>query len=522
MSESNISKRILVIGDADSVFTFEYVMTMIEEKHEVVLINFPAIAEIKEEKKNYYEEHSVVVYSAQLEATAYRCLLYIAHIKTLGIFDVCHIMYFSGEAALIIKACETQFKTIVVNYWGSDFYRTLPKDEKEQMMLLKDADVVISPSIDMQDELKEKYPFLEDKVYWVSFSGSVLSKLRQGVGDESELPFIRNKEKLLIACGYNGTDAMQHELMIKAIQQCPQEIQEKIQVVFQMTYGGSAKYIKNIESLLKNVSFEYVILKDYLSDAETVSLRKAVDVFLYMETTNSSSATLTEYCYCGTVVLLADWLTFPLLENNDVYMEKVSDIKDITRKIIDVANNYEYYVDKSNKNIDKVKKIWNNLSNLKKWSDYYIDNEKVHEDNEIKAVDYLLKENEIRLRRQYMYGQINHYWVRENVKRHLPILEYVKERGWNRILLYGAGTLGERCYEELKQDSTLIVELCDQYADVEHVPWWKNSILRPDEICENEYNGMIVTPVHVYEKIVKNYNEIECISLFDVLVEGVM
>lgn len=516
-------KRILLIADVNSMFTYSFVKKMCELDMELVIIN-QAVKKIDGHEYYYQfcEENNICVKSFFNEQEYSRCLKYTACICNMKPFDICYIMFFSFEAALISKLCERQFNRIIVNYWGSDFYRTTPVIEKYQRILLEDTDQVIVPVEDMKDQVLKKYPFLLDRVNVVAFRSPVMSALfyEESISENISKSIPLNHDKIIVMCGYSGSPEQQHSMMIQALNNSSKELQSRIFVVFMMTYGLTQEYKSYLARCLEDVDFEYIILQEYLSDMQVVYLRQNTDIFVYAETTDAYSATVQENLYCGVVCLVGSWLRYRKLEEREIFMCRFDDQTSLQIELEKIILNLPLFKKRSAKNKQIMKVVWNGNLNMENWADYYNG-----ENNKHKQVDttnillYVQRQEQIQINREYMYHQIIHKWLEKRIDNIEPVCEYVQNRHYKKILIYGAGTLGKLVYQELKHIDGIQLNVCDRDAKPENVTWLADELLRPHQLEIQEYDSVLITPIHIFEQIIKDFGDLKerCISLFDVV-----
>lgn len=101
----------------------------------------------------------------------------------------------------------------------------------------------------------------------------------------------------------------------------------------------------------------------------------------------------------------------------------------------------------------------------------------------------------------------------------INIDDYLEEKGYKNIAIYGMGGLGERFYDELR-DSKINVcyaidkNTCSIYSEL--------SIMQPDGYLEDNIDAVIVTAVHVYNDVEKKLSEkltVPIISLEDLITD---
>ncbi len=519
----NLGKRVLLLADMNSRWTFQYLKKAYANHLEITVIDYASQKlPFGEAYYDFCDKNGIAVISIYNDGGYSRCLKYAAIINQMQEFDLCHIMFVSGWVSLLVSMCEHKFHKIIVNFWGSDFYRTTKKVESEQKYVLDIADIIIVPVEDMKEKFIRKYPKLRDKIYTVYFESPTLKMLEDDtyLGDANmgiQLP----DNKAVIAVGYNGYVQQQHEIFIKALNSCCEAIRSEVFVVFLMTYGLSKEYEEYINGLLQDAKFQYAFIRNYMTNEQIVYLRRRIDVFVNAITTDAFNAAIQESMLCQSVILIGNWLSYQDLENEKAYINKFGDETDLAEKLGDVIKNLSAYKRNSEKNRDILKKIRKKRCNVEGWIDVY---DSPCQDRHVKGNKddvwkYVLEQERKQSQRKNLYYEITQNWLKKKLNKIAPVKEYISHEKYTNIVIYGAGTLGELVYDEIKS-LNIVINVCDK--DVTNVNWIDKEIMKVSDLRKFPCDCVIVTPVHVYDAIAKSLLEIEAgrvISLEEILNE---
>lgn len=122
----------------------------------------------------------------------------------------------------------------------------------------------------------------------------------------------------------------------------------------------------------------------------------------------------------------------------------------------------------------------------------------------IAAIRYIKRKihlSETNLNRQSQYYDALLDWI-DNMQSNRKIDTFLLENGFEKIAVYGKGTLGFLLYRELQNTDVTIEYFVDQTADeyssnVEGIP-----VIKKEELDKMEaVDAIIVTPIHAYENI---------------------
>lgn len=516
-------KRILVLGDMNSVWLFRYIKKMHSVNMDITVVDM-SLERLKRgaEYYEFCEKMGINIISIYNNVSYARCLEYVALINRMENFDVCHVMFVSVEASLIVRLCANKFKQVVANFWGSDYYRTTLKVEYEQKFLLDIADTVIVPAKKMEAGVAEKYSIVKDKIHTVYFQSPKMEILiEQTQNISTDTYFNISQDKIVVAVGYNGFKEQQHEMLLEAINHCEKEIREKLFVVIMMSYGLTPEYEKHIMNVIKDLKVECLVIKDFLSDSQVVELRKRVDIYINGRTTDSFNAALRESMYCQSVILNGAWLKYPELEERNAEIIEFSGPQDLTQKVESIVDYISEYKEKAKKNRKVMVEVLESFKNVENWDCFYKDvsNREIVQDNDDEVWQYTMNEASIQLERKKQYDEIHSNWLAKRIDGISPVQQFVEKSGYKNIVIYGAGTLGELVYKELKT-LNLNINICDQNENI--VEWFDGQIIQPNRLSTMIFDCVLVTPVHVYDVIVKSLGleeDMRIVSLTQIMSE---
>ncbi|MBD5136086.1 MAG: hypothetical protein HDT39_09035 [Lachnospiraceae bacterium] len=516
-------RRILLIANANSKWVMRYVQKMHSENRTITLIN-DAQSELKEKDSyyEYYRSHNVKVLTINDSNLYTRCLTCISYINQMDDFDVCHIMFLSSYASLVAKYCENKFRRIVANFFGSDFYKASSLMKQHQKMMLDIADSIIVPIEKMKSELSAIYPEFKDKINTVYFESQVMHILKNKVSISDNSGNILKEieeEQIVIAAGYKGGAHQQHEMFIDALNNCSKDVRQKVFVIFMMTYGLTSEYEECIKEKLENAKFRYVIIKEFLNDEQMALLRRKIDIFVNMVETDAFNAAIQESLYCQSVVLCGSWLNYPVLNEEDAYIIAFDNEKELSFKLEDAITRLDYHRSRSMSNKAVISRIDDRRGHVEDWSSFYADSRTCHQNSSSDELYlYLLQNAKMVNERNRIYKDIMELWLRKRLNRLTPVSDFILAHQYEKIVIYGAGTLGELVYQEIKDMKADII-VCDKIA--QFVDWSDRRITNLDSLKEKCPDCIIVTPVHVFEEIEKElaqkFIKSKIISLLDIL-----
>ena len=329
-------------------------------------IFLPYFCKIGRRLRRYSEKHKREWYSDLFEW----------HIITLlfRMYDIVDFHAYYNHYYKMINACIKNNIRYDITLWGSDVLRS-SKDTFSQMEYGYKNAKHIKGNPNLLERVSIAYNGIyNDKFRETIFGNSNLTNidsfpLNEFKQEINEL--IGNiNNKIIITVGYNGVPEQQHSLIIDSIKQLPLELKEKIHIVVPMTYSANKGYIDSINTYLCSIGVSYKILTSFLSPKQLALLRQVSNIVINAQTTDAFCGALQEFLYCGNIVMIAEWLNYPLYDRNDVFYIKFSR-EDLVEKLKQIIENYSFYIKRANDNRMKIYDIvsWNNVISM--WSEAY-------------------------------------------------------------------------------------------------------------------------------------------------------
>ena len=252
------------------------------------------------------------------------------------------IIEFSGiyDSKLIdyTRIIKSKGKYVTITLWDHYF-----RDWQEELYKL--CDVINVGNYLMKDDFLSVFPQFTNKIAMAPFGLSQLEMLNDMLeGKESiDTSFISKKAKgkVIITIGYSGRAWHQHFYMIDAIEKLPDELKNRIFMLFPMTYANSDQhYNAYLLERIRRTGIPYQILKQHLSLRQNLSMRILSDVVMNCQVDDGLSASIQEHLMAGSVLIAGDWLPYKLFREKGAYIHTVS-LNDFSTTLCDVLTNLE-------------------------------------------------------------------------------------------------------------------------------------------------------------------------------------
>jgi len=292
--------------------------------------------------------------------------------KIRGNYDVCSLHCINSGVINNIKKIEKSCKRVVTRIWGSEFLRVSDKERNNQRKVYSVSENIAFSNPEILKAFDEYYAHEYSKKLVICRFGieplGVLRNLKM-TRKEAKRYYSLPETRLVVAIGYNASIGQNHLSIIKSISK--RGLPELVHFVVPMTYGRKQDYVNSVIKLLDEEGFDYTLLEERMNPTEAAIFRKASDIMIQVQTTDVLSGSMLEHLYADNIVITGDWLPYKVLDDNGIFMLKVSYVSQVGEMLTFAINNYEELC-KENK--DSKEFIWGLASweaNLKSWINLY-------------------------------------------------------------------------------------------------------------------------------------------------------
>lgn len=267
------------------------------------------------------------------------------------------IHFFSRDYIRFVSNLKIPYK---ITIWGSDFYRATKTDAERKRPCYRNAEMIQVETSSVKRDFLKYEPTLSDKIRICNFGIDIIDEIDQL--EESGV-IKRERDKIVITCGYNGTEGQQHLLMIDSLKRLPSEYRRNIKMLIPATYGLHDYYKERIKKALSSVDFDYEIVDKHLSCLELAELRLNSDIALNIQITDTLSSSLLQHLYAGSILLVGDWLPYEVYDEEGFFYKKTN-LDTITDDIVDCIDNLTAYQEMTALNRQKVRGFasWKSVS----------------------------------------------------------------------------------------------------------------------------------------------------------------
>lgn len=343
--------NVFVIGKFDSIYMYQYVKEVLcadgFERNKKYYF-FHSGKEISDTYIKYYNKVADKIYYEKPHRWIRDSLK--EALNDAGDIDVIHIHYIQLWYYSAIKKNKKESCRLILTAWGSDLLRLPKKYYKRMKKFIYISDCIVVGTNNLKSFLLNNISDkIENKIVKARFGTPVIDEIVNLRNNnvkkiDLKLKYIGNLNKVIITCGYNGSEFQQHDKIINALSELNNSYKKDIFLHIPMGYGTTSEYYVYIEGLLNKSGFEYKIDKKFYAPDEMAKIRIITDIFIHGQTTDASSSSVFEYVYAGALLVNGKWLKYPELDQYGILYEEFEDfsqLSDIIQKIImnDITSN---------------------------------------------------------------------------------------------------------------------------------------------------------------------------------------
>lgn len=274
----------------------------------------------------------------------------------------------------IARFCRKRRIQYDITFWGSDLLRATEETLNEIKVDL-DGCHKIKVGMNLLNALSQKYNGkYDDKAFFVDFGNNnfeLIDSLTTADVEEAQHELLPNyTDGIKIICGYNGITKQNHKFMIEAIARLSDDIKSKIHVILPMTYACDKQYREEIRACIEPTGIRFTLLEDYLDGPKISVLRKITDVVINIQDTDAFSFSLQEHIYCGSVMIIGEWLKYPEAKVANVYLVETTK-NNLSHNIMSVIQSLQHYKEMSASNKEKIYSVFSWANMAEKWEYSY-------------------------------------------------------------------------------------------------------------------------------------------------------
>ncbi len=370
-------KKILIIGESDSVYIKEYVEYMLKENSS---LDFSILTMAKNRYLDFYKDNGIkVILMEDYSNPNFKLTIY--HKFLINIlkerYDFIHVQAVSYNALKLATIVAGKRSKVIASYWA---YSSGKQEIEKIGKLLGRVYKISFVTKTLMKDFQSHYGHIYDKR--ISCMDLVMSGIEnmKHIAENKDMEELRlkgknemgfPKDKVVVAVGYCGRKDQQHLQVLNSLETLPNEILQKLYVYIHVAYGITDEaYIRRIEAVGKRMEKRGCICnvsKEYIQGERLAYLRFGADVFINGIKQDVLSATMLEYLCGGAMVFNGNWLNYSELDDVGLAHIRFNDFKELPMHLME-------HIEDVSVNEENAKLMWTNWSwseRVKKWIKLY-------------------------------------------------------------------------------------------------------------------------------------------------------
>ena len=355
----NKDYSLLVVGNFESVFVVQFVKNLKKINPQAHLYFWGYTREVSDTDRSFitcYDEYCLFDKRSIINSSVFWRLKAIKQLRrsfktfvTGKHFDYINIHYIKPEYAFIIDHLKHHASKLVLSPWGSDVYGVKGIGKFLVNKTFCAADYVTGGEGRFAEDFIRifhvpKRKFVVCKIGVETIDYIIEHKNTIDIHEAKRQLGIENR--FVITCGYKAMSSHQHLKIIEAINQVKNQLPSNLLLLFPLTYPNDPKYVQKIKEKVNDCGLEAIYFDHFLDIPHLFLLRQATDLFIHVQPTDASSASLWEYILCEKKIINGAWLKYPdLIKNNSMPFFELEDMENLGMKIVEVCHSNPIKID---------------------------------------------------------------------------------------------------------------------------------------------------------------------------------
>lgn len=288
-------------------------------------------------------------------------------------FDLVDFHVFTSSRLPLMRACKSKGIPFDITPWGTDVLRSSREYLDEQAEGF-DACRYIKSALSLQDVISEAYGGKYDAkirtVYWGQTGFEVIDSIGPYALGRFRKSLPLEEGDITVCCGYNAFIAQQHVPILKALGTLPESLRQRIFLLVPMTYPPDPKYVEEVKSVAEKSGLRHKVYDRYMTAEDVAAMRIATDVVVNMQITDAFSGSLQGHLYAGGVLVIGEWLNYPMLDAIGTYYIKTN-FDTLADVLQDVLTKLPEYKRRCRGNREKISGLTSWPAVAPAWADSY-------------------------------------------------------------------------------------------------------------------------------------------------------
>lgn len=258
-------------------------------------------------------------------------------------YDLVNIHFLPTNSERYVKIAHRHNTKVMLTPTGSDVLRTKKMYLPSLHRAFNECDYVSCNTVTgFYHQVADKFSIPDYKIRDLSYGSETLTAIIKMKGKYSRKEFCEMLgvpySPYYICCGYTGSIAQRHDIMIEALAKNKQYLPEGYRLIIPLSYGPAKDTLNiSLAQLCDKYEMPYSLLTHYLTSEQVACLRFISDLFIHIQPTDAYNASLQEFLLADTEVINGKWLSYPSLETVGMpyhILKSLEDLPDLLGKVL--------------------------------------------------------------------------------------------------------------------------------------------------------------------------------------------
>lgn len=294
----------------------------------------------------------------------------ISNISIAG-YDVVGIQYVTPLYLFCLRDLKRMGEKMILSPWGSDVYRINWFEKILLRRLYASADYVTLLTEDFGSFVIKSFGISREKCVYLDYGSDPIDTIINNINivskNEAKAQLGILSDSYTIACGTNSSPAQRHLKIIEELVKIKSQLPSNV-VIMVMLGRTTKEYDNSVLERLEDSHFRFIYFDRRLSEWEMFLWRRATDMLIHAQVSDSNSVSIQEAMLCDSVILNGDWMRYPHHEKYGMPYYLFHSFEDLPEVVINAIQDPSIKVSKSLKE-DINKMAWSYL--IKDWADFF-------------------------------------------------------------------------------------------------------------------------------------------------------
>lgn len=257
----------------------------------------------------------------------------------IGTYDYAHFEYIDPWNCKFVGSIKRICKATIATPWGSDVYRPTDRVKKMLPSFFNQVDVITAMNSVMREALINIYHVEKEKIVDLPVVGTTAldNIINSNIDKDSAKKALGLLDRFTIVCGTNASPAQRHDKILEELNKVKNKLPEETTLMFLL--GRDDRYDNLVIKRIKESGFDFKIFQRRITDSEMLLWRKAADMLIHAQVSDSASGAIVEALLCGTTIVNASWLKYPNLERWGVPYYLFNSFEELPSVVLDAFKN---------------------------------------------------------------------------------------------------------------------------------------------------------------------------------------